>query len=1110
MSRPPPAAREARHARLGALLRWACGAGIVTIAVMRCAISFVHLVVFDVDPALDPAPLPGLGPAGSLLLDALLLGAAACGVAGEVLARRRIDWLLWALALLPVPVVLWHGSRDLGDLFVGSTWAAAAVAAVTLAHLGRGGLARPVLAALLIAVMVPVGVRGAAQCSVTVGGRAFSGPEHVETVRMFEESREAFLAERGWEPGSPAAAVFERRLRRGDPRGWFSTSNILASVMAAGAVLAAGLAAGLIGALERPRSIVLPALLAALGAAGVLLARSKGALLALLAGLCLRFAPLSLRPVAGFFARSGGWFAVASVIAVLTAVAFRGVLLPESFLGDRSLLFRWHYQVGAARVIAAEGLRGVGPDGFQEAYAGVRLPRSPEEVRSAHSVFLDWLATLGAAGAAWALLLLVLVWRAGARLAPAEGGAGSGAAPGGRGSRAPLVAAAVVALAGFVPALACEAASLAPSEELFRIVGVTGYVLVAAGLGAVLGGAGRRALDPSLAAAAVAIAIHGQIEMTFFEPGSVVWMMCVLGLAGAVAGREGTGARAGRASAVAGAALCGGLLTAALWLATSPAYEAGRAREEMVLAASRLHPPAPTPEERVAQRENAALHLVYVHDDRVPTDARVLEAAVRQLLVAAELAAGARRPELVEGAVALAERAVTEHGTATSCLLASEAHRLAALSTGDPAHWEAAIGHARHLTAIDPHGISSWKRLGDLLWESGRRDEAAAAYARALLNDRNFELDPLEQLPPSQRDRLQERIDEVAGGKTMSAAPRPGEPVPEALRPFLPFVERWGAIRGDEERYALADRAESSPEAMREIEEFCAAWGPEHANALERWLDRVSITDNETAARFSYTFLLIDELDLELPRLRDGRDRVDVLLEELDGFGSERKDSLRMWAARSLPKYGDDATRAVPRLFLCLADPDLRVRIWAHAALARLEGDEAGHTAAIAELGRSSADGGIAREAEEALEELDRTPQEHDLEALCSFCILGDLPRVRRLAARVEVDALDHNGQRPLLYAVGNGHVEAAQVLLEHGADPNRRSAPGDSYLHKAATRRRGAAMIELLLAHGAEVNARDRDGRTPLDRAREHGRAENARLLESRGGRSGAPGRRH
>src|SRR5262245_20501581 len=95
------------------------------IAVLRGVVAFAPRVVFDVDPTIDPAPFAGLGPAGSLWLDVLLLAACSFALLGEALSGRDLDWKLLVLALIPAPIVLWHGWNDAGDAWRGTTWLAA-------------------------------------------------------------------------------------------------------------------------------------------------------------------------------------------------------------------------------------------------------------------------------------------------------------------------------------------------------------------------------------------------------------------------------------------------------------------------------------------------------------------------------------------------------------------------------------------------------------------------------------------------------------------------------------------------------------------------------------------------------------------------------------------------------------------------------------------------------------------------------------------------------------------------------------------------------------------------------------------------------------------------
>lgn len=732
----------------GTVLRWIAAVGIASIAVARCAIVFAPGIVFESDPAL----LAGLGPSGSLVLDCLLLAAAGMGLLGEAIDRRPIDGTLIMLALLPAGAIVWHGAGDFGDLWRGSTWLAAAAAAATVAHLARDPALRTLLAALLLAVVVPLGVRGAAQVGFRVPGFPYIGSEHTATVREFDSDPRQHLRDQGLEPGSAGAAAFEERLRQGDPRGWFPTANLFATVMASGLIITAGLAWWSWRRHLGRRWVVAGAAGELFCALLLLASRSKGGLMAAAAGLALLAAGAWPR-TSELLRKRGGAVALALVAAALLGVAVRGALLPEGFLSDRSLLYRWQYLVGAVRVMAQHPFGGVGPDGFQTAYTAVRLDRSPEEVTSAHSVFADSLAMLGLSGAAWMAMALLLLWRAGGRLAaPVRGG---NDLPVAIPSRAPLIAAGAVAALGLLPAVAVEAAALGGFwGEVARIAGVLGYVLAAAIGGVWLRQAGAGALDTALAAAATSLLVHAQIEMTYFDPSACTWAWCALALAGRAAA-------AGKPRRIAGSSAGAALLASAIFLSIWRAAPAARAQALVIEAARALDPPAPERSEQAAQRERAASLLRRAHEELLPSDPWLLEEAARQRLMAAGFAIGAERATWLDAGTALAERAVRSSGRPEAISIAAEAWQIKAMVSGDAADWDRAIGYARRLTEIDPHGIAPWVRLGDLLWAAARHGEAAEAYERALESDRNRELAPLAQLPPRERERIQDRIEKA-------------------------------------------------------------------------------------------------------------------------------------------------------------------------------------------------------------------------------------------------------------------------------------------------------------------------------------------------------------
>ena len=127
-------------------------------------------------------------------------------------------------------------------------------------------------------------------------------------------------------------------------------------------------------------------------------------------------------------------------------------------------------------------------------------------------------------------------------------------------------------------------------------------------------------------------------------------------------------------------------------------------------------------------------------------------------MIAAVASEGAGREAGIDRAVALAERASADFGRPTSIALAVEARWIRSLMRNSSDDLDAALDHARHLTEVDPHGIGSWRRLGDILWESGRLDDASDAYRRALQADAAFELDPLKRLSDRDRETLRQRI----------------------------------------------------------------------------------------------------------------------------------------------------------------------------------------------------------------------------------------------------------------------------------------------------------------------------------------------------------------
>lgn len=728
-------------------LRWISLLGIVAIAVMRMLIVFAPELYFDVDPAFDPNPMGGLGPAGSLLLDGLLLLSAACGMLGEWLGRRGIEWKLFALALLPLPVVMWHAQTDFFHLWRGMTWQSAFIAAVVIAHLSRDRTMRTLIIALLIAAVAPLLARGVSQVTI----------EHAQTIAAFEEHREAYLRDRGWDPDSSNALIYERRLRQPQPLGWFSTTNIFATTLLPLLALGTGLALGLRQAKLPSGWMGLMALLALMSLIGIWLTGSKGAMLIALITLALVLIPLASSHLKRPLTRLAPTILLALPFLALAGVLVRG-FLPEGFLGDRSLLFRWHYVISSAGIFADAPFIGVGPDGYQEAYTQHRLPRNPEEVASAHSMFIDWLCTLGLLSMAWCGLLLTWVLRAGARLIePPEFVDGLDMD---EIMQRTARAAALLVVIAFVPAIMAELHVLGAGGLAVRLIGAVTFAGVALAVMYVMLNNDRLLINWSFAVAAGVIVMHGQIDMSFFQPGFIVWGLCLLGAAGSASMEKHQHQhRVGWLPAIWPVLTC----ALALWIAVSAVIPAMKQSQHVRAAATTLHPLSEHPQEAIKQRQQAHAHLLDAYDI-LPRNRLPLHRAVQQLQRAGSVPniPADQRTALLTEALSLADRLVREHPRTSPLATRGTIAMFLALTTEDEeiehAALATAIDDARRITERDPHGISGWQRLGHALWLAGRHDEAAAAYHRALRADRNFELDPLKQLTERERQQLHDRM----------------------------------------------------------------------------------------------------------------------------------------------------------------------------------------------------------------------------------------------------------------------------------------------------------------------------------------------------------------
>lgn len=119
-----------------------------------------------------------------------------------------------------------------------------------------------------------------------------------------------------------------------------------------------------------------------------------------------------------------------------------------------------------------------------------------------------------------------------------------------------------------------------------------------------------------------------------------------------------------------------------------------------------------------------------------------------------------------------------------------------------------------------------------------------------------------------------------------------------------------------------------------------------------------------------------------------------------------------------------------------------------------------------------------------------------DPAALFAAAAKGDARRIAaELSQGTPVDPRNQRGETPLLVATHANHVEAAEVLIQAGADVNAKDKIEDSpYLYAGA--RGHLEILALTLTHGADLASLNRFGGTALIPAAERGHVEAVRML--------------
>jgi len=722
-------------------------AALVALTLVPCLVPLIPQVAFDLDPRAGlsvSGGATGLTAAGLAWWAAGLALVSASALAAALIAGARPQAGMLLLTAGGAAAIIWHLGDSIEDALHGAAWLAALAAAAAWLHLGRFAAARRWAAAVLLGV--------APLWALDAGREVWV--EHPHTLAFFAEHKAELLAARGLEPGSGAAELYTRRLSFNDATGAVGFSNVFASLGGAAGVLA--VAAGATWLRRRRWAAAGAAALGAVGAGLVVaLTHSKGAPGALLVTAAAAVAVAGVRRWGG---RAAPALAAAAgplaVLAVLAAIALRLAVgepapPPDGFVpgadvaGERSLLFRGHYAAAAARIAGAHPLAGSGVRGFADLYPQVKPPLNPESVTSAHGLVADAVAMLGLGGWAVVGLLGVALARAGRARLRCDGGEAPPADPASTASPG-LRPAVLAGLLLFGIALPVQIAVLSPGAAWGWLLGIGLFAAVVAAV--------ARPGAPEVPAAAwwavaVFVAVHGQVEMTFFQPASVVLMATLVAVAAAVPGLERPPTRgAWRRGVVAAVAPLAVLALAVLLAVHAARVTAHDAAMTGAAAALRRGEPALAVERLAAAQDAAGL-------DRTALSWRVR-------LHALERPGGPAGRSLAEarGWLDAAERGVAVRGG----WFARQRAALADAVAAGPAVIADARSTARDLwaaaAALQPHHVAVALGHADAAVRAGDPAESVAAlYARVLTLRENGYLDAADPLTPAQLDRARAR-----------------------------------------------------------------------------------------------------------------------------------------------------------------------------------------------------------------------------------------------------------------------------------------------------------------------------------------------------------------
>ncbi|MCP4246858.1 MAG: O-antigen ligase family protein [bacterium] len=718
----------------------------------------------------DPSPVT------TAIIDGVILLAALGWCLSRALgpaARYRRCGLEWGIALVAVAglVSCWVAGNQRLAINAAVDWLCLPLVTIVLVQLLRTrGHVRLLLCALLASAAV--------QAYECVDQILYSFPE---TQRFYEQNKERIWAERGVDPDSSQAALYEARLASREAHGYLAHSNVTGAYLVMTGLAALALAWGRFRGPLKPLGRVFAGALLVVGLAilaASVLTKSKGALLA---GAVAVVVWMGRHIWAGWFVRHRrralalGWALVTGGV-----LACIGHGLYHGSLPGASLNFRWQYWTTSARLFADHYPTGVGRENFGRHYLQYKTIDSPEEVANPHNFLVGAAADWGLVGLVGVVLLLIGGTTAATRTAndetaPSERAAqaaGNGQPDEGTNTGSPLRWGLAIGGGLFVTRLFLLG-STDPNYLLVATVVPAVVWAIVFGIASLESNRlGRYETDrlPGLAiginCCLLAFLLQDTINFGLFVPGSATTFFALLAVPIALRARTqqeqpGGIAVVGRldrpALALIGIALA---LLLHLVVVVAPVVRAdawlARARRDVG------QPPL----------GRYDLHPAYVAYDRAaqadPRDPTAPAECAAWLIRLAEVTPNAE--QTTDRSLALMDAAIDRDPLSTplhrrKMQIARQAHRL----TGHAAYTRTAATAARRVTELYPNSPEAHADLGRCLRNVGRETNDRPTFTRAAehlqraldLDDARPEWERYRRLRPKQREEIEDTLADV-------------------------------------------------------------------------------------------------------------------------------------------------------------------------------------------------------------------------------------------------------------------------------------------------------------------------------------------------------------